>query len=802
MKPRCLLLLTIFLLVADLATSEETSLLKPEPTKSEAIVPSEPSLLTNSDSLTKTKSQIIKDQDTAVKTEDGQMKNSLTTKSSTNHDLTKQETRKLNDSEISENCNHRVLQYYGMAGWTFSLKTGAPETDGFERYCPHLTESCCSHSDFVHADKMWTESLPRIKGYLTKTFRVIQKIVMMQTSFISFVQNMSVEGHPSCRQIDTTFFNPPVAFDEIHSYLNAALLSMAYIQKGFYCTICDAKQQKFFFQRQDFGQLGLTISNKSCSDIVHRFKEFIMYKVYYLDPFVENAKHMLTCAGQEAPEYTSSYQASYQEIRDCLETNTGCENLCAEFKYGGVSDLFMGDLGQLENILKALELLGNETKIIALAEKEDVYIPEYEILSRDFFQPEHQLTLLEQENIAVGCVSKMNVRVEAAGIDLFDTATQSNFHLENQHTNREKERIYNVNALRDEPVSLMGEGVIHSTTKDNNLVKKPLSVTQKIKNFFVARKKSDQNQEKLKGIFDDDERIDELSHAHVENLPQVTKNETEDQAIVNKEADAIGHLKSDNEQEELVNQANHEVEPIVVQLTPEQTNIVNQSPDLVETSQNNATQNEQSILTPDTGTPQDLEIAKFNAELNHGQSIDIDRQVEFDPSNINPDDIEVNQRQRPINTQLETDNLAQHDAQLSQNTLQNDLQPNSTDNVAVISQIDRDEGVEDEMQIKQVPNSLEETHKIEELPPNHKPTTEELDQLKNEIQRKEDERDEFTQKNGSLEDFREQDAEDQFNDFKGVRDIQDLGDDLKIGVMVNQIAGRLFGLWVTLVVLK
>lgn len=802
MKPRCLLLLTIFLLLADVATSVKTSLLKPESTKSEAIVPSKPSPLANSGSLTETKSHKVKDQDKAVKTEGGQMKNSLAAKFGTSDDLSKQDTRKLNDAEISENCNHRVLQYYGMEGWTFSLKTGAPETDGFERYCPHLTESCCSHNDFVHADKMWSESLPRIKGYLTKTFRVIQKIVMMQTSFISFVQNMSVEGHPSCRQIDTTFFNPPVAFDEIHSYLNAALLSMAYIQKGFYCTICDAKQQKFFFQRQDFGQLGLSISNKSCSDIIHRFKEFIMYKVYYLDPFVENAKHMLTCAGHEAPVYTSSYTASYQEIRGCLETNIGCEHICAEFKYGGVSDLFMGDLGQLENVVKALTELGNDSKIIALSEKEDVYIPEYEIPSRDFFQPEHQLTVLEQENIAVGCVSKMNVRVEEDGIDLFYMATQSNFHLENQQTNREKERIYNVNALRDEPASLMGEGVIHSTTKDNDLVKKPLSVTQKIKNFFVPTKKSAQNQEKLKGIFDDDERIDELSQAHVESVQPVIKHEVEDKGIVNKEAEVIGNLKSDGEQQELVNQTNREVEPIVVQLRPDQIDQVDPTPILVETNQNNVTQNDQDKLRPDAVNPQDLEISKFNAELNHGHPIDIDRLDEFDVSNMNPEDIEVNPSQKTVNTQLETNNLAQQDGQSQLNPLQNDFQPNSTDNVAVISQIDRDQGVEDQMQIKQVPNSVEEKHKIEDLPPNHKPTTEELDQLKNEIKRKEDERDEFTQKNGTLEDFREQDAEDKFNDFKGVRDIQDLVDSISEGVLLDQMAWRFFGFWIMLVVLK
>lgn len=687
------------------------------------------------------------------------------------------QTRTLSEHGLgTPDCNHRVLQYYGLEGWTSSLKTTAPETKGSERVCPGMKYSCCSHNDFDTAKDIWLQSLPRIKGYLTKTFRIIQKIIMMQSSFIAYVQSLSQKAHPACQLIDTTFFNPPVAFDEIHSYLNAALLSMAYIQKGFLCTICDAEKQKFFFQKQDFAQLKLTISEKSCNDLIYRFKEFLMYKVYYLDPFVLNAQRMLVCAGKEVPLCQPEYDTTYQEVRDCIESGINCHHICAEFKYGGVSDLFMGNLPQLEAINTALEDLTKESQLLEHAQNDDIYIPEYQICSNDFFQPEHELNEFEKTNLMVGRVSAMHVQVAPNGIDLFEAAQHSNFNLENQTTQKEKQRIYNIQAQVDEPISLMSQGLSNESSPQVNETNEPKSFTEKVKTFFRITNKDTPPTEN-KGIFDDDAQMDQLSHTQIEPVNQVSDSSYQNEEDAKSTPIVKDVIQSVNEFKTETDQALNQIDT--------GDDISNHSNTTETLSNIDAKSTPEVIAQHD-----DLETAKFNEELNQAHHINLDRKEPetFDIENEDPNEMIIHQENTPENDISQDQTIANQN-----NTPQNNSVPDQN----VISQVDKTEGIEDEMHISSDPKTSDEQEKLNSLPDNNRPSTQELEQVQNEIAQKERENDEFEKENGILKDFKQEDAESKYNDFEGVKDIQDFEN---MGEGTSRFLGIFIAFWAFLLI--
>ena len=185
-------------------------------------------------------------------------------------DISQQEEEIARSDQLE--CKHRILQYYGFEGWTIAKEPPIEEQDGGKRFCPGMEYTCCSRDDFLKSGKLWGENSIKIKGYLTKIFRIIQKIVMMQSSFIEIAQSVSTRENEYCKKIDSTFFNAPVPFDEIYSYLKTAFQSMAFVQKGFYCTICDVKNHKYMMLEQDFSRLMVAMSENSCNDLIHYFK--------------------------------------------------------------------------------------------------------------------------------------------------------------------------------------------------------------------------------------------------------------------------------------------------------------------------------------------------------------------------------------------------------------------------------------------------------------------------------------------------------------------------------------------------
>lgn len=87
----------------------------------------------------------------------------------------------------------------------------------------------------------WNQKARDIKKYVTKIFKVIQRISLLQSSLLRMANDVRKKDTDRCREVDFTFFNSPIKYNEVYFYIENALESFAFIQKGFYCMICDSE---------------------------------------------------------------------------------------------------------------------------------------------------------------------------------------------------------------------------------------------------------------------------------------------------------------------------------------------------------------------------------------------------------------------------------------------------------------------------------------------------------------------------------------------------------------------------------
>lgn len=70
-----------------------------------------------------------------------------------------------------------------------------------------------------------------------------------------------------------------------------------------------------------------------------------MFKVYYLDPLMINTSMLFNCYEDvDHYKYDLFYNATYFSVENCMENGEDCEFLCKEFKFGTVSEMFIGRL--------------------------------------------------------------------------------------------------------------------------------------------------------------------------------------------------------------------------------------------------------------------------------------------------------------------------------------------------------------------------------------------------------------------------------------------------------------------------
>lgn len=353
------------------------------------------------------------------------------------------------EEEMNYTCKIQSLQFYGFEGLNKPLHYPTILKEMNNNYCPDIKQSCCTREDFSKTQRLWDQKARDIKKYVTKLFRVIQKISVLQSSLLSLSNDVRNKQTDKCREIDFTFFNSAVKYNEVYFYLENAFEAFAFLQKGFYCMLCDAKYHSFLAieQERQFTRRVNIINHKMCNDLIFFFREFIMFKVYYLDPLFINTNLLFNCMEDtEKYKFNLIYNVTFGNIESCVEKGENCEFVCKEFKFGTTGDLFIGKLDQYKDFLnKVEELIKNHDGNANFEDKkpgDELFIDDVSYPEEFFLDTEQGITLQNYYILKDYNMTQIEINVEEEGLNLFDIAYKSNYPLTNALTTGVFEKNY------------------------------------------------------------------------------------------------------------------------------------------------------------------------------------------------------------------------------------------------------------------------------------------------------------------------------------------------------------------------
>lgn len=328
-------------------------------------------------------------------------------------------------NQIKSDCNQRTLKYYGLEGVQIPMEYN-PESEE-TNYCPHTKQTCCSNDDYEKTRMLWNEKAKSIKGYLLKMMNIIEKSSSMQSSLTNLANRVRGKNSEFCSKVNFTYFVEKVRFEEIYFYTKSAMQVFAELQKGFYCSICDYEQNKFLGVMRE-GEFYNVMSVGFCSKLIELFREFLIYKVYYIDPMIINSNFLFNCY-EDSNKYKLdfNYNTTLDEISSCIESDgmatDDCLKLCQEFKIGEASDMFIGSLQQYDNFINNLQnIMRNFDKSY---DEDDLHINEDEDFNNKFFlTQESNDPLLKHADL-----SNNTLLIEGFGFDLYVSALNSKYGL-------------------------------------------------------------------------------------------------------------------------------------------------------------------------------------------------------------------------------------------------------------------------------------------------------------------------------------------------------------------------------------
>ena len=342
-------------------------------------------------------------------------------------------------------CKTQLLQFYGLGGVAHPIHYDTLRQQMNNDFCPGIEYSCCTREDFQLTISMWDKSSDNLKRYLTKLFKVVQKTSLLQGSLINLAGTLRENQNKACQEIDFTFFNSAIKYDEVYFYIQNALEAFAFMQKGFYCTICDAKQHQYLGIDTDPARRVAVINDKFCNDLIFFFREFIMFKVYFLDPLVKNANYLFNCyeGVEDKYHFNRHYNATYYNMEACTERGEHCEYLCKEFKFGSTSELFIGSLKDYFSFFTKLQEVVQTFEGKVHEDLDDEFFIDEREFSEEFFADENVVNesqtyfLLKDFNM-----TNWEINVEPRGINLFDIAVHSNYFLTDANTRNVMKKNY------------------------------------------------------------------------------------------------------------------------------------------------------------------------------------------------------------------------------------------------------------------------------------------------------------------------------------------------------------------------
>ena len=256
----------------------------------------------------------------------------------------------------SSGCNYDLIQSYSLSGKKI------PSIDKIEM-CPSIVRSCCQQTDqqiiyanFIHGGEYQSvvDHYMRVSGIYSN---LIEKLTEVQ-DFAKSVKNNIVKKVANCKLLAERILNYEVSQvqDQVRQNLAKMQEFFQVAYSGFYCTICNFDNQKYF----DTPTQTIYYSEKFCRDIVEN--TLPVQLLFHVD-IVKHAN--LVTKFVSSCDFTGTYNldavvpSNYtfavvnddmQDLQACRDNRNKrewfsyCKDICVEFKIASFSNFFQPNL--------------------------------------------------------------------------------------------------------------------------------------------------------------------------------------------------------------------------------------------------------------------------------------------------------------------------------------------------------------------------------------------------------------------------------------------------------------------------
>lgn len=249
-------------------------------------------------------------------------------------------------------CNRDIVQTYSLTG------VDIPIIEKIEM-CPKIVRSCCLKQDqpilftnFIHGgeDQTVIDHYSRVVGTYNN---LIEKLVDVQ-EFAKTVKNNIIKKIANCKLLAERILNYEVSQVAEQVRQNLAKLDEFFqtAYSGFYCTICDFDNHKFF----DATTQTIFYSDKFCRDIIeHTLPSLLLFHVDIVKHLNLVTKFVTSCDFSGTYNLDAVFPANYtfavvnevmQDLQSCRDNRNKrewfsyCKDICINFKISSFSDYF------------------------------------------------------------------------------------------------------------------------------------------------------------------------------------------------------------------------------------------------------------------------------------------------------------------------------------------------------------------------------------------------------------------------------------------------------------------------------
>lgn len=326
-------------------------------------------------------------------------------------------------------CHNELLYSYGVLNSGYLNRRS--------RLCMDATrESCCSPMSESIALGFWqSNNRVKVKLYAEGYLYAFKAILNYYENFTELAQK--VRDFPSspavCKFAADDFIGRYLSKERIKEFIGRlakAYEQLAFLRKGFYCTLCSVDSQQFF----DPIKQTITFANKFCENSVQAFvKELYDRNEIYLrifnlmvtlldcDPnkeYIPDAYTLDMQLGLSAKNKLSTCYDAFLKDKDPRVFISNCKDFCGAFSIAKATELFEGHFGKINFLFNKIRDSGMSPKTVYFEEVEPQKNYDFSRMSVNFFEP----------NLSNYNLDTYTSVFEKEGLELFYISSQSNFY--------------------------------------------------------------------------------------------------------------------------------------------------------------------------------------------------------------------------------------------------------------------------------------------------------------------------------------------------------------------------------------